>query len=460
MKHYNFFLLLFFCIEAFSQESFIIEYNISDEFSLMKSSKGKLYVSDSKSLFVNQTKIYDTNTLKLNEAGTEIIGDTIDKEYEVLKDFDTKYIYSESIIKYQKGVTQKDFLNIFNWEYLNQEKKILGYQCKAAKTKYRGREYIAFYTDEIKIKDGPWKFNGLDGLILEVFEINGRISFNATNVNLLNEKIPIKPNLDTENSLYLSSIISKAKRKYFEKKRAVEKKFNGIATTDFSNYIEIYDLNNQENYLINYDVFAEIKYEKEEYKTLTSNFELISNYNESNYKYIDKIQNIQGVSEYGYISEVGVLYKNLVNQTFEQNKVLYDQKFIIADTIPNIDWEILPSFTEQILNFNTIKAVANYEGNYIEAWFAPDILIENGPGQYGGLPGLILKLTLQRTDSANTNTKEITYYVAKKANQIEPKSIVKPKGGKIVSAQEYDEIYEEIMKKIKEMYGQGVEVSD
>ncbi|SZD72199.1 Uncharacterised protein [Candidatus Ornithobacterium hominis] len=49
---------------------------------------------------------------------------------------------------------------------------------------------------------------------------------------------------------------------------------------------------------------------------------------------------------------------------------------------------------------------------------------------------------------------------AKKGNQIEPKSIVKPKGGKIVSAQEYDEIYEEIMKKIREMYGQGVEVSD
>ena len=36
---------------------------------------------------------------------------------------------------------------------------------------FRGRTYKAWYTMEIEIEEGPWKFHGLPGLIVEIADI-------------------------------------------------------------------------------------------------------------------------------------------------------------------------------------------------------------------------------------------------------------------------------------------------
>lgn len=45
-------------------------------------------------------------------------------------------------------------------------KNILGYECVMAVTDYHGREWQAWFTPEIPVDDGPWKFHGLPGMIL------------------------------------------------------------------------------------------------------------------------------------------------------------------------------------------------------------------------------------------------------------------------------------------------------
>lgn len=54
------------------------------------------------------------------------------------------------------------------WELLEDEKKINDYNCKKATTTFRGRSYEVWYTPDIPISVGPWKFSGLPGLILSV----------------------------------------------------------------------------------------------------------------------------------------------------------------------------------------------------------------------------------------------------------------------------------------------------
>ena len=42
------------------------------------------------------------------------------------------------------------------------------YTCKKATTHFRGRDYIAWFTTDIPIVAGPWKFNGLPGLVIDI----------------------------------------------------------------------------------------------------------------------------------------------------------------------------------------------------------------------------------------------------------------------------------------------------
>ena len=63
---------------------------------------------------------------------------------------------------YMKEISPK-----MDWKLETETKKIGKFNCKKATTIFRGRTYIAWYTTEIPVPFGPWKLNGLPGLILE-----------------------------------------------------------------------------------------------------------------------------------------------------------------------------------------------------------------------------------------------------------------------------------------------------
>lgn len=54
------------------------------------------------------------------------------------------------------------------WVILNEKKTIENYNCQRAVLTFRGRKYEAWFTKEIPISLGPFKFHGLPGLILEI----------------------------------------------------------------------------------------------------------------------------------------------------------------------------------------------------------------------------------------------------------------------------------------------------
>ncbi|EJL75026.1 GLPGLI family protein [Chryseobacterium populi] len=57
-----------------------------------------------------------------------------------------------------------------NWKISNEKETILGYIAQKATTIFAGREWTAWFTTEIPISDGPYKFNGLPGLILKIHD--------------------------------------------------------------------------------------------------------------------------------------------------------------------------------------------------------------------------------------------------------------------------------------------------
>jgi GLPGLI family protein len=65
-----------------------------------------------------------------------------------------------------------------NWQFFsNETKEILGYNCKKATCRFRGRDYEAWYAPDIPINKGPYKFSGLPGLILRITDTQDQIQF-------------------------------------------------------------------------------------------------------------------------------------------------------------------------------------------------------------------------------------------------------------------------------------------
>ena len=67
-------------------------------------------------------------------------------------------------------------------ELTNEKKQILNYNCKKATTSFRGRDFEAWYTEEVPLKNGPWKFCGLPGLIVKVIDTKNIYSFDLVSV--------------------------------------------------------------------------------------------------------------------------------------------------------------------------------------------------------------------------------------------------------------------------------------
>jgi GLPGLI family protein len=99
-----------------------------------------------------------------------------------LKDF----VYSEEIEKPQWRLEAKDTV-------------ILGYTCGMATCTFRGRNWSVCYTEEIPTTFGPWKLNGLPGLILYACEDSGIFSFEAIGLEKGNGEKLSEPKLKKMN---------------------------------------------------------------------------------------------------------------------------------------------------------------------------------------------------------------------------------------------------------------------
>lgn len=111
---------------------------------------------------------------------------------EVRNDFFYKNYLKDSIIFNEKMVNKpvivKEQISLFKWEILpKSDTIILGYKCQLAKVAFRGRNYKAYFAPALNPFGGPWKFDGLPGLILFVRSIDNYFIIAPTKITR-NEK--------------------------------------------------------------------------------------------------------------------------------------------------------------------------------------------------------------------------------------------------------------------------------
>ena len=73
--------------------------------------------------------------------------------------------------------TYEDKVPQIKWTIGDQTREILGYKCRRADCDLYGRHFTAWFTDEIPVASGPWKLQGLPGLIMAAADDEGLYSF-------------------------------------------------------------------------------------------------------------------------------------------------------------------------------------------------------------------------------------------------------------------------------------------
>jgi len=171
----------------------------------------------------------------------------------------------------------------------------------------------------------------------------------------------------------------------------------------------------------------------------------------------------------------GDQYKNVKENMLLQSQEFYGKKFLVKDKLALIDWN-MESESKQIGQYMCFKATAMvptdelawYDFSWddlrkkeasadadgetqteesltaVEAWYTLQIPVGHGPGEYWGLPGLILEV------SAGNTTMLCSKIML---NPEEPIDIVAPSKGKEITKEEYQSTIQDKMREMRDNRG-------
>ena len=132
------------------------------------------------------------------------------------------------------------------------------------------------------------------------------------------------------------------------------------------------------------------------------------------------------------------LFTDLANNKRIEQREFMTRMFLINKEIDPDKWKITGN-QKVILDYPCQEATMVEDDEKIVVWFTPNIPVQSGPSKFSGLPGMVLGVDIN--DGERTIT--ATEILDKKMDEI---AFEKPKKGKKVSQEKFDEIVEAKMK--------------
>lgn len=175
---------------------FFLTQNFSAQSQVQGILKYKVIMNDKKVGTTTQERIvYFNNKSSIELAGNSYSND-VDKNDEtrstivipskkpffIYKNFSNKRLHLSGKVG-SKSYLINDTLLSFKWIITKEKQIIQGYNCLKATTQFRGRNYIAWFSDSISIQNGPWKFCGLPGLIIKIYDDKQAFTYELTEMD-------------------------------------------------------------------------------------------------------------------------------------------------------------------------------------------------------------------------------------------------------------------------------------
>jgi GLPGLI family protein len=108
---------------------------------------------------------------------------------------------------------KKEPIEKIEWMIVPQKKQILQQECQMATATFRGRHYTAWFAPAIPINSGPWKLNGLPGIILAANDDKNEVSFTCTKISKPEKNAP--PINFSKNAAFVSAAKFEQAKKTF-----------------------------------------------------------------------------------------------------------------------------------------------------------------------------------------------------------------------------------------------------
>jgi GLPGLI family protein len=98
----------------------------------------------------------------------------------LFKDLVNQWGYSKKFAPNPMIVKEEGYA--VKWKITENYKTILGYKTQQATGSFRGRSYSVYFCPELPYRTGPFKFDGLPGLILEVVSDDAEVKIEALSI--------------------------------------------------------------------------------------------------------------------------------------------------------------------------------------------------------------------------------------------------------------------------------------
>jgi len=185
-----FVLILLLSLQSFSQNSFYeIEYVCVRTLNFKVLTNDILYYDvDKKISYYKEGNYIKLEEPKLPSENVVIISDnnTNNKNY-IYTLFQENIIYDYTS-PFEQYYTYSENLPEINWKITNETKNTEGIELTKATASFRGRNYEVWFSYEYPIPIGPWKFQGLPGLIFEVIDLSEPFNYHWQLKKISNKK--------------------------------------------------------------------------------------------------------------------------------------------------------------------------------------------------------------------------------------------------------------------------------
>lgn len=164
-----------------------------------KSENGVLYLGKGHSRYSSSGKAVKDSLENMPNPVIITMGEyqqMTDFKYKIFKNYkEDELILAEQVFQYP--LKYKQHLKTIDWEIQPEHKKILGFSVQKATGAFAGRNYVAWFAPELPFSDGPYKFSGLPGLILEISDLKNQYHFSLISFQELADPVDKLLNLNT-----------------------------------------------------------------------------------------------------------------------------------------------------------------------------------------------------------------------------------------------------------------------